>query len=78
MLLIAIFGFEQVDKVLLRGLLKDLVVNARVLDFSLTNEVTLGTMFDSAKLVLSVSKKELPLTLFFLAPCVLMQMGGEV
>lgn len=52
----------------------------RVLDFSLTNEITLGTQCLTlwpclTKLVLSVSKKELPLSPFFLPPWVLMQMG---
>ena len=52
-------------------------VEVRVGDFSLTNELTLGTMSGSAKLVLSVSKKGLSSTLPSLVPCVSVKMGGK-
>ena len=40
----------------LEGSLRDLDVKVRAGDFSFTNELTMGTMSGSAKLVLSVSK----------------------
>ena len=62
----------------LEGSLRDLDVEVRVGDFSLTNEITLGTMSGSAKLVLLVLKKGLSPTLPSLVPCVSVKMGENV
>ena len=72
MSLIVIICFE-VDAVLLGGLLGDLSDKPRVLALSLITELTLGTTFDTVKLMLS--RKEHALTLLFLAPYVSMQFG---
>ena len=74
MSLIVIIYFE-VDAVLLGGLLGDLSDKPRVLALSLITELTLGTTFDTVKLMLPVSRKEHALTLLFLAPYVSMQFG---
>ena len=52
-------------------------VEVRVGHFLLTNELTVGTMSGSAKLVLSVSKKGLSPTQPSLVPCVSVKMGGK-
>ena len=74
MSLIVIICFE-VDAVLLGGLLGDLSDKPRVLALSLITELTLGTTFDTVKLMLPVSRKEHALTLLFLTPYVSMQFG---
>ena len=71
------FDFEEGCVFLLQGSLRDLNVEVRVGDFLLTNEVTLGTMSGSAKLVLSVSKNGLSPTLPSLVPCVSLKMGEK-
>ena len=64
------FDFEEESAFPLESSLRKLDVEVRVGDFSLTNELTLGTISGSAKLVLSVSKKGLYPTLLSLVPCV--------
>ena len=71
------FDFEEVGAFPLEGSLTDLDVEVRVEDFSLTNQLTLGTMSGSAKLVLSVSKKGRSPTLPSLVTCVLVKMGEK-
>ena len=68
------FDFEEEGALLLEGSLRDLDVEVRVGDFSMTNELTLGTMSSSAKLVLSVSKKGFCPTLPSLVRCVPVKM----
>ena len=65
------FDFEEGCVFLLEGSLKDLDVEIRVSDFSLTNELTLGTMSGSAKLVNQYQ------TLPSLVPCVSVKMGEK-
>ena len=61
----------------LEGSLRDLDVEVRVGNFSLTNELVLVNMSGSAKLVLSVSKNGLSLTLPSLLPCVSVKIGKK-
>ena len=68
------FDFEEEGAFSFEGSLRDLDVVVRIGDFSLTNELTLGTLSGSAKLVLSVSKKGYSSTLHSLVPCVSVKM----
>ena len=71
------FDFEEGGAFPLKGSLRDLDVEVRVGDFSLTNELTLGTMPGSAHLVLSVSKKGLSPSLPSLVPYLSVKMGEK-
>ena len=71
------FDFEEGCEFPIEGSLRDLDVEVKVGDFSLSNELTLCTMTGSAKLVLSVSKKRLSPTLSSLVPCVSVKMGEK-
>ena len=61
----------------LEGSLRNLFIEVRVGNFSLTNELTQGTMSGPAKLVLSAQKKGLSPTLPSLVPCVSVKMGEK-
>ena len=62
----------------LEGSLRNLDVEVRVGDFSLTDDLTLGTMSGPAKFVLSVSKKGFSPTLPSLVPCVSVKMRESI
>ena len=72
------FDFEEGCVFPLECSLRGLNVEVRVEDFSLTNELTLGTMSGSAKLVLSVPKKGRSPILPSLVPCVSVKRGKSV
>ena len=68
------FDFEEEGAFSPENSLRDLDVVVRIANFLLTNELTLGTLSGSAKLVSSVSKKGYSSTLHSLVPCVSVKM----